>query len=192
MNAQTQIDFYKCKAAMERIYVKGICNSKAREAIIEEAIKLIGENPVEAFSKRYIGTKDYAHFKDQSVECEYGYGPKHGNVVFSIGRVNQGINLPELGEDEIYFLMACRDFKGFEVGNGKPALSLPQVVNAVSSAKAELLLKGSVFSDLEPIADKGAVRCALNELVGYGFECEAGNIKESLPFIRAQQLVGAA
>jgi hypothetical protein len=33
----------------------------------------------------YVGTKDYAHWRGQSITHEYGYGPKHGTVVFGIG-----------------------------------------------------------------------------------------------------------
>jgi hypothetical protein len=34
--------------------------------------------------RRYIGAKRYEHFH-QRCDCEYGYGPTHGSVVFAVG-----------------------------------------------------------------------------------------------------------
>jgi len=39
----------------------------------------------QAIKKSYFGTKQYAHWYGQYVECSYGYGPSHGHVIFSIG-----------------------------------------------------------------------------------------------------------
>ena len=35
--------------------------------------------------REYFGTKDYAHWSGQRCDCEYGMGPRHGHIVFSIG-----------------------------------------------------------------------------------------------------------
>lgn len=37
--------------------------------------------------EEYFGTKDYDRWHGQGVSCSYGFGPKHGNVIFSIGLV---------------------------------------------------------------------------------------------------------
>lgn len=39
----------------------------------------------QAIKKSYFGTKMYARWHGQYVECSYGYGPSHGHVIFSIG-----------------------------------------------------------------------------------------------------------
>ena len=44
--------------------------------------------------KAYVGTKQYAHWHGQFVECSYGMGPSHGSVIFSIG-----IRRSELGRE---------------------------------------------------------------------------------------------
>jgi hypothetical protein len=33
----------------------------------------------------YFGVKNYDHFEDQRENHAYGYGPKHGSIVFSVG-----------------------------------------------------------------------------------------------------------
>lgn len=35
--------------------------------------------------RQYFGTKDYAHWHGQYIDCSYGCGPAHGHVIFSIG-----------------------------------------------------------------------------------------------------------
>lgn len=55
-----------------------------RNWVIETAIAdLIGGQ--EKLRFEYIGTKDYAHWHGQGVSCEYGYCPRHGSVIFSVG-----------------------------------------------------------------------------------------------------------
>lgn len=51
-------------------------------------------NGAAALKKAYFGTKSYAHWHGQFVECSYGMGPSHGSVIFSIG-----IRRSELGRD---------------------------------------------------------------------------------------------
>lgn len=51
-------------------------------------------NGAAALKKTYFGTKSYAQWHGQFVECSYGMGPSHGSVIFSIG-----IRRSELGRD---------------------------------------------------------------------------------------------
>lgn len=62
----------------------------------------------------YFGVKNYDGFGDQRNDCEYGLGPRHGDIVFSIGltpalrqRVRTGPHLEyhEI-EDALYLLSA--------------------------------------------------------------------------------------
>ena len=62
--------------------------------------------------KVYFGVKNYDRFGDQREDHQYGYGPKHGSIVFSIGlqreraeRLNDGDELtPDEIEDALYVL----------------------------------------------------------------------------------------
>jgi hypothetical protein len=130
------------KILNSKLSIQGLCNSSIRESLIERAIKMIMENPTGAFSVNYIGTKDYAHWTDQEVFCEYGMGPKHGTVVFRIGRKSPNTQ-DTLGEAEIYHLLCCRDFKGCDFGN------LDQLIKKHSLLKEELEKAEKILSGIE-------------------------------------------
>lgn len=84
-----------------------------RNALLSEAkadLALGGER----ISARYFGVKNYDGFGDQRTDCEYGMGPRHGSIVFSIGltralrdRIRTGphLELEEI-EDALYLLSA--------------------------------------------------------------------------------------
>jgi len=65
-------------------------------------------------ASRYFGVKNYDAFGDQRHDCEYGMGPRHGSIVFSIGlttalrqRVRTGPHLEDHEiEDALYLLSA--------------------------------------------------------------------------------------
>ncbi|BDH62343.1 hypothetical protein MTP04_24730 [Lysinibacillus sp. PLM2] len=64
-------------------------------------------NDFRCLRKEYFGTKDYSGFVNQEVQCTYGYGPRHGYVVFSVGLKN-GVRQKEFTDEEkdacIYYL----------------------------------------------------------------------------------------
>jgi hypothetical protein len=105
------IDLERCRRAMKRVYIDGICNTAERANALADAIAAIQRDPINALMVEYIGIKNYSGFGDQREDHKYGYGPKHGTIVFRIGRHNR--EAPgELGADEIYFLECARDFAG--------------------------------------------------------------------------------
>ncbi len=55
-----------------------------RVGVIEDAIAdlLIGAKKLR---HEYFGTKDYAHWHGQREDHRYGYGPRHGYTIFSVG-----------------------------------------------------------------------------------------------------------
>lgn len=63
---------------------------------------------------RYFGVKNYAGFGDQREDHEYGFGPRHGSIVFSVGltraireRIRTGPHLEDHEiEDALYLLSA--------------------------------------------------------------------------------------
>lgn len=68
------------------INVKGICNTSKREKLIELAISNLQLDPENWTKERYYGIKNYASFGDQREDHNYGMGPRHGTIVFQIGR----------------------------------------------------------------------------------------------------------
>ena len=110
----SKIDWERFEKGSEQIEVFGVVDSGERAAMIEEAIARIQENPASALRAGYLGFKNYAHFGDQRCDCEYGYGPNHGSIVFSIGRHDQWHDKP-LTDDAIYLLMCFRDAKNTRI-----------------------------------------------------------------------------
>lgn len=102
-------------AERDEFYVEGVCNNPRREDLIEESITALQTNPEKAFKDNFVGFKNYAGFGDQRCDCSYGHGPRHGSIVFEIGR---GKNYdPENAKLYIDFLLVARDFPGVELKN---------------------------------------------------------------------------
>lgn len=51
--------------------------------------------------KGFRGVKNYSHFGDQGCDCDFGYGPKHGGIVFSIGLTPSRVSGGELTTAEV-------------------------------------------------------------------------------------------
>ena len=105
------LDIERALKGARQIYMEGVPIGHGRLEIIEEAIALIQQDPEGALKQEYLGMKNYAHFGDQREDHKYGYGPKHGHIVFSVGR-NKRRDAHEgpLDGDAIYLLEAARDF----------------------------------------------------------------------------------
>jgi hypothetical protein len=116
------IDLERCRRAMKHLRIEG----RARPAVIEEAIRRIQENGETALMREYFGVKNYAGFGDQREDHEYGFGPKHGTIVFRIERTDAARKpAVTLGADEVYLLECYRDFEPVqfkEWANGRTEL----------------------------------------------------------------------
>jgi hypothetical protein len=102
-----------CRRAMKDLVVSGSPNGAIREQAIEAAISIIQRAPETCLTKGYIGVKNYAAFGDQREDHDYGMGPRHGYIVFSIMRTTR-TNPAPLGDDHVYLLECVRDFGTFE------------------------------------------------------------------------------
>ena len=125
------IDINRCWVAMKDIRVRGLCNSKTREGAIASAIAQIQTDPANALKKQYVGVKNYASFGDQREDHEYGFGPRHGSIVFSIERRNHKADTV-LGPDHVYLLECVRDSIPIEVLREdplRPNSNRPQTMN---------------------------------------------------------------
>jgi len=131
------MDIERLKRASKKIYIEGLVNNKKREALIEEAIEGIQNMPKEFMKVQYFGIKNYASFGDQREDHLYYYGPRHGSIVFKIGRADHNASYL-LGEDEIYYLLVARDNpKGFGVKKNKDGREYPRDLNDFLSFIAE-------------------------------------------------------
>lgn len=136
-----KIDIERCQRAMNNLAIKGT----PRAALIEEAIKSIQESPDTAMQEMYFGIKNYASFGDQREDHNYNMGPRHGHIVFSIGRTSLIRGEGEavtLGEDEIYLLECIRDFGSVEGVRKQsfgepPRHNLPEVITMWERAQTE-------------------------------------------------------
>ena len=159
-----KIDLKRCARAMVDLVVEGSPAGSVREKAIDDAIAWIQKDGVGALGVEYIGVKNYAGFGDQREDHGYCYGPKHGTIVFEIGRVKRrtGQPGPELGSDHVYLLEAVRDFGTVEgpeeprryglAGTYRPSLNLCDVLERVTELSTRLehltsaLSKGEVES----------------------------------------------
>lgn len=86
-------------------------NGATRSKIVEDAkVELAGGGG--KLWEQYLGAKNYDGFGDQREDHRYGYGPRHGSIVFSVGLSaevrGRGVAFlrPEEVEDALYLLAA--------------------------------------------------------------------------------------
>lgn len=79
------LDLHKMELGGKIIKLHGVCDSPRRLEAKEEAIDDLLLNRGEYMKTTFIGVKRYDGFGDQACNCNYGYGPTHGGIVFSIG-----------------------------------------------------------------------------------------------------------
>lgn len=92
------------------IYVRGLYSNSGEggPSALNDAINDLATERGASMRSGYFGTKGYAHWLGQREDCRYGYGPKHGSIVFEIGLVPEA-RRRELTDEEIeaaiYYLM---------------------------------------------------------------------------------------
>ena len=91
-NATEGLDADKITIAQGVLYVRGSYErgGEDRASVIADAIKQLATG--EPIRKYYndlwrvaFGTKNYDRWSGQRCDCEYGYGPSHGGIVFQVG-----------------------------------------------------------------------------------------------------------
>lgn len=126
--------------------IEGFCWEE-RGALLEEALKSLQENPADWAKNQYYGYKNYAGFGDQRCDCEYGMGPRHGSIVFRIGRGNN-FN-PIKKELYIEFLLYFRDFRNkvFMDSDNRYYSDLPNLIYRKIKLEEELTKINLVLKD---------------------------------------------
>ena len=104
--AKAGMDNAKLDLAATVLRVTGdLGDSKQRAEAVESAIMLIAGSEKPMF-ERYVGVKIYSGFGDQREDHVYGYGPKHGRIVFRIESLERGRAWTEEERDAaIYYLL---------------------------------------------------------------------------------------
>lgn len=87
--------------------------SRLEHRVVKKAIEDIA-NGCQKLCEQYFGIKDYAHWRGQQADHTYGYGPKHGSVVFSIGLNQPKQSLTDEQQEAcIYFLYQLMENRPF-------------------------------------------------------------------------------
>jgi hypothetical protein len=101
----------KINLAKSFIYVEGVDNIGQGESgsALNDAIKDFSEG-VKYLRTRYIGCKQYDGFYMQRTDCEYGYGPRHGYIIFRIGLKDTKHEFVDIEIDScIYYIRKLKD-----------------------------------------------------------------------------------
>lgn len=105
-NAANGVDLEKLKLAESIIAVRGKLGEGASErfGVVEDAIRDIVAG-AKRLRRYYFAVKDYAGLGDQREDHQYNFGPRYGDVVFSVkikderlGRLHNG---EELTKEEV-------------------------------------------------------------------------------------------
>lgn len=76
-----QITLARTVVFVRGAYARG---GEGRESVVRDAVKELACGP-DLLRRVQFGTKDYDCFSGQRTDCGYGYGPKHGHIVFAVG-----------------------------------------------------------------------------------------------------------
>jgi hypothetical protein len=82
------IDIEKIHTAEKVLWIRGLRDENNFDSdCVRRAIQGIASGD-QKIKREYYGVKNYDQFYHQAEDYEYGYGPKHGTIVFSIGLRN--------------------------------------------------------------------------------------------------------
>jgi hypothetical protein len=113
------LDLEKIKIAESLLWIRGL-KTDFDHGCTERVIKGLAVMDGKIY-REYYGVKDYAQYIHQDADYEYGYGTKHGYVVFSIGLKNPGhVLTDEEIENCLYYLNLLLDEKSRKTITGMP------------------------------------------------------------------------
>ena len=98
------VDYDRVLLALDIIEVRGECSDKNKKHLASIVMSDLSSG-CEKLKKQFFGYKVYSGFGEQRSDHGYGYGPRHGSIVFHIGLKKPREELtPEQIEDCIYLL----------------------------------------------------------------------------------------
>lgn len=85
-----QLDFGKIEAAYKVLFVRGTYAKAGdeRAGVIADAVHQIATGEMRGYrglDHENFGTKSYDRWHGQRCDCEPGFGPRHGSIIFQIG-----------------------------------------------------------------------------------------------------------
>jgi hypothetical protein len=108
--AGSGIDADKVRTARSILYLNGkFASSAQRRGVVQDAIDWLATGEKRTYhtlQSGYFGVKNYSGFGDQREDHEYGFGPKHGTIVFAVGLNERKRELTdEEREAALYYLL---------------------------------------------------------------------------------------
>ena len=75
----------RIQSALTLLSIRGeYKQTEKRDEVVESSVKDL-LNGSKHLKEKYFGVKIYSGFGEQREDHKYGYGPRHGNIVFAIG-----------------------------------------------------------------------------------------------------------
>lgn len=78
------LDADRIARGREVLEIRGKVTAGERARVVEDACADLAKG-CGGLRYDYFGTKNYDRWNDQRCDCKYGYGPRHGSIVFSVG-----------------------------------------------------------------------------------------------------------
>lgn len=108
--ASSGLDLEKVELGRSVLYLAGTYTSSSqRRSVVQDAIDWLATGEKRTYyglETGYFGVKNYSGFGDQREDHQYGYGPKHGSIVFAVGLKDRKHELTtEEREAALYYLL---------------------------------------------------------------------------------------
>ena len=78
------LDADRIARGREVVVVRGMVTPGERAKVVDDACVAVAEGGGR-LRREFFGTKNYDRWHNQRCDCVYGYGPRHGSIVFSVG-----------------------------------------------------------------------------------------------------------
>lgn len=99
------LDLEKVGLAETVIGIRGdYTETTQRKKVVQAAISDVAKG-CSHLKNQYFGVKVYSGFGEQLAHHEYGYGPKHGSIVFAVQLKNKSGLSEEEAEAAVYYLL---------------------------------------------------------------------------------------
>ena len=114
------LDRQKINMARDILEVRGsfIGGGDARASVVNDAIRVLIDGTSD-LQRNYFGTKSYDRWHGQRCDCEYGFGPRHGSIIFYVGLRpewrNANLSSTQI-EACVYFLTCIEAIENAEKG----------------------------------------------------------------------------
>ena len=104
------LDRHKIDMARDVLEIRGsfIGGGDARLSVVNDAISVLLDGTSD-LRRKYFGTKSYDRWHGQRCDCEYGFGPKHGSIIFYVGLRPKWreVNLSSIQIEACVYFLTC-------------------------------------------------------------------------------------